>query len=70
MARRSRMSVQKRQREREKAERAAIKREERSQPRDTSEDESSEPAVATESDLEGYGLVPSTDDDAVRGGLT
>ena len=61
MARRSRMSVQKRKRERDKAERAAMKREERSQkePRE----EVTETSVATESDLEGYGLVPEPEEE-------
>jgi len=55
---RSRMSVQKRKRERDKAERAAQKREQRAE-----RDESSETPVATEADLEGYGLAPSPDDE-------
>jgi len=55
MARRSRMSVQKRQRERDKAERAAIKREVRSEREPREED--GEPAVATADDLEAYGLA-------------
>jgi len=61
MARRSRMSVQKRKRERDKAERAAMKREERStkEPRE----EAGEPAVATDADLEGYGLAPEPEED-------
>jgi len=61
MGRRSRMSVQKRQRERDKAERAAFKRDLRGQrePRDGGAD----PAVATSDDLEGYGLAPDPDED-------
>ena len=55
------MSVQKRKRERDKAERAAMKREGRSIREPKSD--GGEPAVATESDLEGYGLVRETDED-------
>jgi len=67
MARRSRMSVQKRKRERDKAERAAMKREERSQ-KDPREETSSEPAVATHADLEGYGLVAEEEEDDAESG--
>lgn len=64
MARRSRMSVQKRKRERDKAERAALKREERLQQRDVSEDDGeAASAVATQDDLEGYGLAPEPEQD-------
>jgi hypothetical protein len=63
MARRSRMSVQKRKRERDKAERAAMKREGRTQRETRDDDESGEPPVATASDLEGYGLVPEPDEE-------
>jgi len=56
MGRRSRMSVQKRQRERDKAERAAIKREVRGEREPREED--GEPTVATADDLEAYGLAP------------
>lgn len=62
MARRSRMSVQKRKRERDKAERAALKREERLQPREEGE-ASAESSVATQDDLEGYGIAPMPDDE-------
>lgn len=55
MARRSRMSVQKRLRERKKAEKAEYKREERAQ----REPEAQTPTdqVATHQDLEAYGIV-------------
>jgi len=55
------MSVQKRQRERDKAERAAFKRDVRTQ-REPRED-GTDPAVATSDDLEGYGLAPDLDED-------
>jgi len=61
------MSVQKRKRERDKAERAAMKREERSQ-REPRADESSEPAVATDAALEGYGLAPEPAEDEAENG--
>jgi len=51
MAKKSKMSVLKRQRERKKAEKAAMKRETRTQK------ERSESDVATQEDLEGYGLA-------------
>ena len=54
MARRSKMSVLKRQRERKKAEKAAMKREERSL-REPSERGPANP-VATADDLAGYGF--------------
>jgi hypothetical protein len=60
MAKKSKMSVLKRQRERRKAEKAAMKRELRGQK------ERSESDVATAEDLEGYGLgseSPSDDED-------
>ena len=50
MAKKSKMSVLKRQRERKKAEKAAMKRETRGQK------ERSESDIATADDLEGYGL--------------
>jgi len=61
------MSVQKRKRERDKAERAAMKREERSQ-REPREEASGEPAVATDADLEGYGLAPEPDEGEAESG--
>lgn len=63
MARRNRMSVQKRLRERQKAEKAAQKREQRSQ-RDGSRD--MESLVATQDDLEGYGVIPEEGEETDR----
>jgi len=60
MARRSRMSVQKRLRERKKAEKAEFKREERSQRSDPSQDPTDQ--VATHQDLEAYGVVVDEDE--------
>jgi hypothetical protein len=57
MAKKSKMSVLKRQRERKKAEKAAMKRETRAQK------ERSESDVATQEDLEGYGLGPDSPGD-------
>ena len=59
MAKKSKMSVLKRQRERKKAEKAAMKRETRGQ----KEKEQSDSDVASAEDLEGYGLgsEPSSD---------
>lgn len=59
MAKSSRMSVQKRQREREKAEKAAIKRERRFRKDPTDERDT---PVATRDDLAGYGLLPDEED--------
>lgn len=56
MAKSSRMSVQKRKREREKAEKAALKRDRRF---NKSPDDDRESLVATRDDLEGYGVVPA-----------
>jgi len=64
MARRSRMSVQKRKRERDKAERAAMKREERAQKETTESESGGEPPVASHGDLEAYGLVPEPEEEA------
>ncbi len=55
MARVNKMSVLKRQRERKKAEKAALKREQRGQPSDDVEERDS--PIATRDDLAGYGLV-------------
>jgi hypothetical protein len=55
MARSSKMSVQKRQRERQKSEKAAQKREARAQRKTGSG--SPDDAVASWEDLEGYGVV-------------
>ena len=66
MARRSKMSVQKRLRERKKAEKAAIKREGRAQREPSAE--GSEDQVATQADLEGYGLVVPEDEEEEQEG--
>lgn len=64
MARPNKMSVQKRKREREKAEKAARKRELRSQGGAEKERAGTE---ATREDLEAYGVLPpSEEDDAER----
>jgi hypothetical protein len=59
MAKKSRMSVLKRQRELKKAEKAALKRERREarEPR-----ESTDSKDATREELEGYGFEPSSND--------
>jgi hypothetical protein len=61
MARKSKMSMMKRQRERKKAEKAAAKREQRLQ-REEPEDGSGN-QVADRDDLEGYGVVLESDED-------
>lgn len=61
MARRNRMSVQKRLRERQKAEKAAQKREQRNQRSGGSRD--MDELVATQDDLEGYGVIPEDDEE-------
>jgi hypothetical protein len=65
MAKKSKMSVLKRQRERKKAEKAAMKRETRAQK------ERSESDIATQEDLEGYGLAEESpsgaDEDESKG---
>lgn len=61
MAKKSKMSVLKRQRERKKAEKAAMKRETRGQK------ERSDTDVATTEDLEGYGLVSESSGDGEKG---
>ena len=61
MAKKSKMSVLKRQRERKKAEKAAMKRETRGQK------ERSETDVATPEDLEGYGLGSDSSGDGEEG---
>ena len=60
MARVNKMSVLKRQRERKKAEKAAIKREARAR---RAEDEPA-PEVASRDDLAGYGLLPEEEEEA------
>ncbi len=62
MARKSKMSVMKRQRERKKAEKAAAKREQRLQ-REAPEEETGGTQVADRDDLEGYGVVVESDED-------
>jgi hypothetical protein len=64
MARSSRMSVQKRQRERKKAEKAELKREQKRQAGQAAPVEREPGAqVAAREDLEGYGVVVSRPDD-------
>ena len=63
MAKKSKMSVLKRQRERKKAEKAAMKRETRGQ----KEKEQSDSDVASAEDLEGYGLVSESSSDGEEG---
>ena len=62
MARVNKMSVLKRQRERKKAEKAALKREQRGQPVEQVEERDS--PVATRDDLERYGLVVDSDEES------
>ncbi len=57
MARASRMSVLKRKRESEKAEKSARKREERAMEREGGEKKEPHSGEATQDDLEAYGLV-------------
>ena len=59
MAKKSRMSVLKRQREARKAEKAALKRERRDQQREDTEASGNQ--VATKDDLAGYGFVEEED---------
>lgn len=61
MARRSRQGVLKRQRERKKAEKAAMKREQRTQ-RERPEATTEGTPVASQDDLAAYGLVTDPDD--------
>jgi hypothetical protein len=64
MARASRMSVLKRKRESEKAEKAASKREERAFEKDVGEKKEPHSGEATQDDLEAYGMVaPDEDED-------
>jgi hypothetical protein len=62
MAKKSKTSVLKRQRERKKAEKAAMKRETRAQKERSPSD------IATQEDLEGYGLGPESRGDADEDG--
>ena len=64
MARASRMSVLKRKRESEKAEKAARKREERAVEKEVGEKKEPHSGEATQDDLEAYGMVaPDEDED-------
>ena len=62
MARRSRQGVLKRQRERKKAEKAALKREQRSQ-RERPEGSEGGAVVASQDDLAAYGIVTEHEGD-------
>ena len=67
MARASRMSVLKRKRESEKAEKAARKREMRAMEKDMGKVKERHSGEATQDDLEAYGMVeptPEEDDEA------
>lgn len=63
MARASRMSVLKRKRESEKAEKSARKREMRDVEKGFGEKKERHSGEATQDDLEAYGLIPPADDD-------
>lgn len=63
MARASRMSVLKRKRESEKAEKAARKREERLMEKEFGEKKEKESGEASQADLEAYGLVQADDEE-------
>lgn len=63
MARASRMSVLKRKRESEKAEKAARKREMREVEKDIGEKKEPHSGEATQDDLEAYGLVGPEEDE-------
>lgn len=63
MARASRMSVLKRKRESEKAEKAARKREMRAMEKEIGKPKEKETGEATQEDLEAYGLVPTGEDE-------
>jgi hypothetical protein len=63
MARASRMSVLKRKRESEKAEKSARKREMRESEKDFGEKKEPHTGEATSDDLEAYGLVQPADDE-------
>ena len=60
MARKTKMSIMKRQRERTKAEKAAAKREERASRATREDGEGGQ--VASHEDLEGYGVVHAPDE--------
>jgi hypothetical protein len=63
MARASRMSVLKRKRESEKAEKAARKREERAVEKEIGVKKEPHSGEATDEDLEAYGLVSEPDEE-------
>jgi hypothetical protein len=63
VARASRMSVLKRKRESEKAEKAARKREVREFEKDVGEKKEPHSGEATQEDLEAYGMVESVEDE-------
>ena len=63
MARASRMSVLKRKRESEKAEKSARKREMRESEKEFGEKKVPHSGEATQDDLEAYGLVPPEEDE-------
>ena len=63
MARASRMSVLKRKRESEKAEKSARKREMREVEKDVGEKKEPHSGEATQDDLEAYGLVQPDEDE-------
>jgi hypothetical protein len=65
MARRNRQGVLKRQRERKKAEKAALKREQRAE-RPPPERESTGSQVASADDLAGYGLADEPEQETSR----
>ena len=63
MARASRMSVLKRKRESEKAEKSARKREERIMEKEFGVTKEKESGEASQEDLEAYGIFPAGDDE-------
>ena len=63
MARASRMSVLKRKRESEKAEKAARKREERIMEKEFGVTKEKESGEASQEDLEAYGIFPTDDEE-------
>ena len=63
MARASRMSVLKRKRESEKAEKAARKREMRALEKEVGKVKEKETGEASQEDLEAYGILPPTDEE-------
>lgn len=67
MARASRMSVLKRKRESEKAEKAARKREIRAMEKEFGKVKEKETGEASQEDLEAYGILPPVDEDEEEG---